>query len=180
MFQDPDLKKLAPSKPEVGTYTTNTVKLFGSCVFYLVHLDTKCLLDITFYVASNIGSVLLSCVTMLVLGFINLALDWTIFLLEPALLLVVLTTQRRQVPSECTCIWQRIWSVYSVQLKRYSAQANYQQETDSCSLFRCVWWHRTLTLTPIPYSSWSWYYTQANPMLTSASTSQRAFQARNW
>ena len=71
VFQDPDCKKLAPSKLEIGTYTTNTVKLVGSCVFYLVHPDTKCLQEVTFYVASNNGSVLLSCVTTLALGLIQ-------------------------------------------------------------------------------------------------------------
>ena len=71
MFQDPDCKKLAPSKLEIGKYTTDTVKLVGSCVFYLVHPDTKCLQEVTFYVASNNGSVLLSCTTMLALGLIQ-------------------------------------------------------------------------------------------------------------
>ena len=71
MFQDPDLKKLAPSKLEIGTYNTDTVKLVGSCVFYLVHPDTKCLQEVTFYVASNIGNVLLSCVTTFMLGLIQ-------------------------------------------------------------------------------------------------------------
>ena len=33
VFQDPDCKKLAPSKLEIGTYTTYTIKLVGSCVF---------------------------------------------------------------------------------------------------------------------------------------------------
>ena len=35
VFHDPDLKKLAHSKLEIGTYTTNTVKLVGSCTFCL-------------------------------------------------------------------------------------------------------------------------------------------------
>ena len=43
VFQNPDCKKLAPSKLEICTYTTNTVKLVGSCMFHLVHPDTKCL-----------------------------------------------------------------------------------------------------------------------------------------
>ena len=43
VFQDPDCKKLAPSKLEIGTYTTDTVKLVGSYMFYLMHPDTKCL-----------------------------------------------------------------------------------------------------------------------------------------
>ena len=41
LFYDPDLKKLAPIKLEIGTYTTDAVKLVGSCTFYLVHPDTK-------------------------------------------------------------------------------------------------------------------------------------------
>ena len=71
VFQDPDCKKLAPSKLEIGTYTTNTVKLVGSCMFYLVHPDTKHLLEVTFYVASNNGSVFLSCATISALGLIQ-------------------------------------------------------------------------------------------------------------
>ena len=70
-FQDPDCKKLSPSKLEIGTYTTNTVKLVGSYIFYLVHPDTKHLLEVTFYMASNNGSVLLSYVTTLGLGLIQ-------------------------------------------------------------------------------------------------------------
>ena len=69
-FQHHDLQKLAPSKLEIGTYTTNTVKVVGSCTFYLLHPDTKHLQEVTFYVASNNGSVLLSCATTLALGLI--------------------------------------------------------------------------------------------------------------
>ena len=71
VFHDHDLEKLAPSKLKIGTYTTNTVKLVGSCAFYLVHPDTKHLQEVTFYVASNNGSVLLSYATMLALGLIQ-------------------------------------------------------------------------------------------------------------
>ena len=38
---------------------------------FLVHPDSKCLLEAAFYVASNNGSVLLSCVTTLALGLIQ-------------------------------------------------------------------------------------------------------------
>ena len=71
VFQDPDLKKLAPSKLKIGTYTTDTVKLVGSCLFYLAHPDTKHLQEVTFYVASGNGSVLLSCATILALVLIQ-------------------------------------------------------------------------------------------------------------
>ena len=67
VFQDPGCQKLALSKLEIGTYTTDTVKLVGSCMFHLVHPDTKYLLEVTFYVVSNNGSVLL----LYVLGLIQ-------------------------------------------------------------------------------------------------------------
>ena len=41
VFQDTSMNKLAPSSLEIGTYTTDTVKIVGSCMFYLVHPDTK-------------------------------------------------------------------------------------------------------------------------------------------
>ena len=71
MFNDPELKKLAPSTLEIGTYTTDMVKIVGSCLFYLVHPDTENLQEVTFYIAQNDGSVLLSSTTTLVLGLIQ-------------------------------------------------------------------------------------------------------------
>ena len=72
VFQDPDCKKLLPSsKLEIGTYATNKVKVVGSCVWYVVHPHTQCLQEVTFYIASNNGSVVLSCATMLALGLIQ-------------------------------------------------------------------------------------------------------------
>ena len=68
MFNDPELKKLATSTLEIGTCTTDSVKIVGSCLFYLVLPDTKKLQEVTFYVAQNDGSIFLSCTTILVLG----------------------------------------------------------------------------------------------------------------
>ena len=48
VINDPELKKLAPSDLEIGTFTTNTVKIVGSCLFFLVHSDTKKSLEVTF------------------------------------------------------------------------------------------------------------------------------------
>ena len=78
VFQDPDCKKHTPSTLEIGTYTTDTVKLVSPCMFYLVHPDAKHPLEVTFYVASNNGSILLSCVTTLALGLIqsSITLDY--------------------------------------------------------------------------------------------------------
>ena len=71
VFNNSDLKKLAPSTLEVGTYTTDTVKIIGSFLFYLVHPYTKKLKEVTFNTAQNDGSVLISCTTMLALGLIQ-------------------------------------------------------------------------------------------------------------
>ena len=65
------MKKLAPSSSEIGTYTTDTVKIVGSCMFNLANLDTKKLMDVTFFVAVNDGSVLLCCKRTLMLGLIQ-------------------------------------------------------------------------------------------------------------
>ena len=47
------------------------MKIIGSCTLHLVHPDTKKLLATTFYVATNDGSMLLSCKTTLLLGLIQ-------------------------------------------------------------------------------------------------------------
>ena len=71
VFNDSKMQKLAQSNLQVGTYSTDTVKIVGSCKFYLVHPDTKKLMEVTFYVAMNDGSVLLSCKATLLLGLIQ-------------------------------------------------------------------------------------------------------------
>ena len=71
MFKDSELKKLIPSGLEIGTYATDIIKIVGSCRFYLVHLVSKKLLAVTFFVAINDGSMLLSCKTTLALGLIQ-------------------------------------------------------------------------------------------------------------
>ena len=71
VFKGPEMKKLAPSSLDIGTYTTDTVTIVGSCMFYLVNQDTKKLMDVTFFVAVNDGRVLLSCKTTLMLGYIQ-------------------------------------------------------------------------------------------------------------
>ena len=60
VFRDPNLEKLVPNRLQIRTYTNYTVKIVGTCKLYLVHLNTKKLLETTHYVATNDGSVLLS------------------------------------------------------------------------------------------------------------------------
>ena len=64
------MKKLAPSSLEIQNYTTDTVKNVCSHMFYLVHPNTKKLMDVTFFVVVNDGSVLLSCKTKMMPGLI--------------------------------------------------------------------------------------------------------------
>ena len=71
VFNYPELKKLGPNTLGIGTYTTDTVKIVGSCLFYFIHPDAKKLQEVNFYAAQNDDSVLLSCTTTLVLGLIQ-------------------------------------------------------------------------------------------------------------
>ena len=72
VFHDPNLGKLTPNKLQIGTYTNDTVKIVGTCKLYLVHSDTKKLEETIFYVATNDGSVHLSCNSTLALDLIQL------------------------------------------------------------------------------------------------------------
>ena len=71
VFKYAELENLAPSNMESGTYTAHTVKIVGYCKFYLVPPDNKRLQEVTFFVARNDGSVLLSCTTTFALGLIQ-------------------------------------------------------------------------------------------------------------
>ena len=61
VFKDPEMRKIKSCKMQISRYTADTVKIIGSCTFSIVHLDTKKLVPVTFYVANNEGSVLLPC-----------------------------------------------------------------------------------------------------------------------
>ena len=53
------------------TYTNKKVKIIGSCNLYVIHPDTWCIEEIPFFVASNEGSILISCAISLALGLIK-------------------------------------------------------------------------------------------------------------
>ena len=71
VFHEPNLEKLTLNKLQIGTYTNDTVKIMGTCKLYLVHPDTKQLVETIFYVATNDRSVLLSCKSTLALDLIQ-------------------------------------------------------------------------------------------------------------
>ena len=71
LFKDPDCAKIAPGDLQLGTYTNKKVKIIGSCN-YIIHPDTRCITEVSFFVASNEGSILISCATSLALGLIKL------------------------------------------------------------------------------------------------------------
>ena len=70
-FKDLEMKKIKQCNMQISIYTADTVKIIGSCIFDAVHPDMKKLVPVTFYVANNDGSVLLSCKTTLVLWLIQ-------------------------------------------------------------------------------------------------------------
>ena len=71
MFNDPEVKQLAPNDISLGVYTDHQVHILGKCNFYMLHPDTKKPHAVTFYVASSEGSVVLSCTTLLALELIQ-------------------------------------------------------------------------------------------------------------
>ena len=71
IYHDHDLRKLTSCRLKIGTYTMNTVKIIGTSIIYLIHPDSKKLTEMIFYIASNKGSVILSCNTSLTLGLIQ-------------------------------------------------------------------------------------------------------------
>ena len=71
IYQDQDLKKLIPCNLKIGTYMADTIRIIGITTIYLIHPDTKQPTETTFHVASNEGSVLLSCNALLTLGLIQ-------------------------------------------------------------------------------------------------------------
>ena len=72
IYKDQDCTKLEPNnKAAVKTYTTEKIKIVGSCKMFGVHPDTKLLQEVTFHVTSHEGSVILSCATSITLGLIH-------------------------------------------------------------------------------------------------------------
>ena len=72
IYKDKDCPKLEPSnKAAVKTYTTEKIKIVGSCKMFIFHPDTKLLQKLTFQVTSHEGSFILSCATSIELGLIN-------------------------------------------------------------------------------------------------------------
>ena len=72
LYKDQDCTKLEPStKTAVKTYTTEKIKIAGSCKMFVVPPDTRLLHEVTFQVTSHEGSVIVSCATSLELGLIH-------------------------------------------------------------------------------------------------------------
>ena len=71
IHHDCDLKKLTPCNLKIGTYTTGTIRIIGTTTIYLIHPDSKKPTEMTFHIASNEGSIPLSCNASLTLGLIQ-------------------------------------------------------------------------------------------------------------
>ena len=71
IYQDQDLKKLTPSNLKIRTYMADAIRIIGTTIICLIHPDSKKPTKMTFHVASNKGSMLLSCNTSLTLGLIQ-------------------------------------------------------------------------------------------------------------
>ena len=71
LLKDEDCNQIATSKLQLATYTTKKVKIIGSCKLFIMHPDTKYLEETRLYVATNEGSILISCETSLALSLIK-------------------------------------------------------------------------------------------------------------
>ena len=60
-----------PSDIKLGVWGDDQIALLGKCNIYLVHPDTKKVVEVAFYVADKSGSTLLSCATSLKLDLIK-------------------------------------------------------------------------------------------------------------
>ena len=72
LHNDYKLRHIMPSDIKLGVWGDDQIALLGKCNIYLVHPDTKKMVEVTFYVADKAGSTLLSCVTSLKLDLIKL------------------------------------------------------------------------------------------------------------
>ena len=72
LYNDDKLKHLKPSDIKLGVWGDDQISLLGKCNIYLVHPDTKKMVEVTFYVTDKSGSTLLSCATSLKLDLIKL------------------------------------------------------------------------------------------------------------
>ena len=48
VFKDLEMRKIKPCKMQISTYTSDTVKIIGSCTFGILHPDTKKLVPVIF------------------------------------------------------------------------------------------------------------------------------------
>ena len=48
VFKDLEMKKIKLCKMQISTYTADTLKIMGSCIFDVVHPDIKKLVPVTF------------------------------------------------------------------------------------------------------------------------------------
>ena len=158
------LKKLVPSTLGIGTYTTDAVKIVGSCLFYLVHSDTKMLQEVTFYVAQNDGSVLLSCTTTLTLGLIQpcTRLDY----LPPRASLITCSLDTPKKTKRCLftaqekkCLLKAKKQAVTVPDQQTTcSQVSYKQGANFTKIPRCFEGFQV----PLSYPDISKYYTQAD------------------
>ena len=111
VFKDLELKKLAPGTMEIGTYTIDTVKIVGSCIFCLVQQVSKKLQEVTFIVAENNGSALLSCTITLVLRLIQprTRLDYL-----PQRTSLITSAVDHPEKTKCLVIFQSSWKACTV------------------------------------------------------------------
>ena len=73
IYNEPDCSKLDPSnKDGIFTYTTEKIKVIGSCELLVVHPNTKCFKEVTFQIVNHEGNVIISSATSIILNLIQI------------------------------------------------------------------------------------------------------------
>ena len=71
IFKDPNLSKLGAKKVDLFVYNESRVDIIGSCIFYMHNTVHDKVIEVTFHIARNDGSVLLSCQTTFDLSLVQ-------------------------------------------------------------------------------------------------------------
>ena len=186
VFNDPEVKKLAPSNLDIGTYTTNTVKIEGSCLFIWSTQTLKKLQEVTFYVAKMMVVSCYPALQHLCFGLkqLHTRLDY----LPPRSSWITSPLDNSRKTKRVSVHGSR--KEMSVQSTNQAVTVSHAKQlvpkfvtskrADFTKLPRCFWGYWMLPRSPLPYWVRSHYYPQADSLQTNPIALERSFSSRNW
>ena len=183
IYQDQDLKKLTQCNLKIGTYMADTIRIIGSTTIYLIHPDSKQPTEMTFHVATNEGSVLLSCNALLNLSLIQSRprLDY----LPPRAILI--TSKEHHPRKTKTQVqvqkhkwqWKQMISTTNPEPQIKTTYTYQPSKTDFTEIPRHFWRHMEIPRTTISCPDWSKSDAETNSLQTHTDPPQRCVPKRN-